>query len=320
MERRGAALSVDGELTAAHVITCTALDASRSRAAHATTASSPTHAPAAGYNPADGAAAIELHRIAEIFDARAPRYAHDDWHRRYAEQLIAVTPLRPGDRVLDAGTGTGFAACAIARQVGPHGRVLAIDVSSGMLQEARAAISAAGLTNVDLVQGDATDVRDHDAASFDAVVCAAGLLYMPVAKALREWARLLPPGGVVSFSTMQAGSPSAGRLFRDCGARFGLQLDDPSAALGSGAACRQVLEDAGFTSVAITPGRVDFERLDPTLAWEANMKAANVERHLDAEQLHAFREQFLDALSRAMKDHAASARADVLYAVARRAG
>ena len=50
---------------------------------------------------------MELHRIAELFDARAARYARDDWHRRYAEQLVAITPLRPGDRVLDAGTGTG---------------------------------------------------------------------------------------------------------------------------------------------------------------------------------------------------------------------
>jgi len=268
----------------------------------------------------EGAIAIELHQVAEIFDARAARYAHDDWHRRYAEQLVAITPLRPGDRVLDAGTGTGFAACAIARRIGPRGSVLAIDVSARMLQEARVAISAAQLTNVELLQGDATDVRHLDDASVEAVVCAAGLLYMPVAKALREWARLLRPDGVVAFSTMRTGSPAAGRLFRECAARFGLELDDPSAALGTEARCRQVLEDAGFSRVEVTPGRVDFESLDPTLAWEANVRAADVKWHLNAEQLHALREQFLGALSRAMQeDFAASARADVLYAVARRA-
>ena len=263
--------------------------------------------------------AIELHRIAEIFDARAARYAHDDWHRRYAEQLVDITPLQPGNRVLDAGTGTGFAACAIARRIEPQGRVLAIDVSSQMLEEARVAVTAAQLSNIDLIQGDATELRHLGEASFDAVICAAGLLYMPVAKALREWARLLRTDGVVAFSTMRTGSPSAGRLFRQCAARFGLELDDPSAALGTAERCRHALEDAGFTSVEVTPGRVDFESLDPTLAWEANVRAADVKRQLSDEQLHTLREQFLAALSRAMQeDLAASARADVLYAVARR--
>jgi SAM-dependent methyltransferase len=188
-----------------------------------------------------------------------------------------------------------------------------------MLEEARVAVTAAQLSNIDLIQGDATELPHLGEASFDAVICAAGLLYMPVAKALREWARLLRTDGVVAFSTMRTGSPSAGRLFRQCAARFGLELDDPSAALGTAERCRHALEDAGFTSVEVTPGRVDFESLDPTLAWEANVRAADVKRQLSDEQLHTLREQFLAALSRAMQeDLAASARADVLYAVARR--
>jgi ubiquinone/menaquinone biosynthesis C-methylase UbiE len=72
---------------------------------------------------------MDPHQIADIFNARAARYANDEWHRRYAEQLVDVTPLRTGDRVLDAGTGTGFAACAIARRVGPTGHVLGVATS-----------------------------------------------------------------------------------------------------------------------------------------------------------------------------------------------
>jgi SAM-dependent methyltransferase len=259
---------------------------------------------------------MELHHIADIFDARAARYAHDDWHRRYAEELVAATPLRSGDRVLDAGSETGFAACAIARRVGPRGHVLAVDISSRMLEQARVALTTSHLSNVDLFQGDATAMNHVDDASFDAVVCTAGLLYMPVAEALREWKRLLRPGGIVAFSTMSIGSPSAGRLFRECAAAFGLELDDPSRALGTEALCSQVLEEAGFTNVKVTPGRVDFKSLDPTLAWEANARAMDVQRHLTPEQLLALREQFLDALGRAMQeDLAASGRAAVLYAV-----
>ena len=128
--------------------------------------------------------------------------------------------------MLDAGTGTGFAARAIARRVGPTGHVLAVDISPRMLEQARTVIDDAHLPNVELLEGDVSDLRGLGAASLDAVVCSAGLLYMPVVKALREWHRLLEPDGVVAFSTMTAGSPSAGRIFRACAAKFGLDLKD----------------------------------------------------------------------------------------------
>ena len=130
---------------------------------------------------------MNSHDIADIFNTRAERYVNDGWHQRYANQLVCVTPLRPGDRVLDAGTGTGFAACAIARRVGTTGHVLGVDLSRGMLEQARRVIDAAQLANVELLEADATDLRELPASSFDAVVCAAGLLYMPVAKALSAW-------------------------------------------------------------------------------------------------------------------------------------
>jgi ubiquinone/menaquinone biosynthesis C-methylase UbiE len=257
--------------------------------------------------------------VAAIFDARAERYIGDDWHRRYAERFVVATPLRPGDRVLDAGTGTGFAACAIARRVGPSGHVLGVDVSRGMLQQARRAIDAEALTNVELLEADATDLRALAASTFDAVVCAAGLLYMPVANALSAWHRLLKPKGVVAFSTMKAGSPSAGRVFRECAGRFDLDLQDPSEALGTEDQCRSVLHDAGFDAVQVTAGRVDFEHFDPVLAWEANSRAHATARSLSPQALDDLRHQYLRALEEARREDLSEAsRADVLFAVARR--
>ena len=259
--------------------------------------------------------------VAEIFDARAERYIGDDWHKRYAERLVTVVPLRPGDRALDAGTGTGFAARAIAGRVGPGGHVLGVDVSRGMLRQAQRLIDAEQLTNVELLEGDATDLRAAAASTFDAVVCAAGLLYMPVANALAAWHRLLKPDGVVAFSTMQAGSPSAGRIFRECAAKCGWELTDPSEALGTKDRCRAVLEDAGFDRVQVTAARVDFGQLDPALAWEANFRASShvAARALSPQARDALRQDYLRALDEAQRvDLAAAARADVLFAVARR--
>jgi ubiquinone/menaquinone biosynthesis C-methylase UbiE len=111
----------------------------------------------------------DLSQIADGFNMRAASYAKNDWHRRCAERLAALCQLQPGERVLDAGTGTGFAAMAAARAVGPSGHVLGIDVSPGMLREARAAVDAAGLKNVELREGDATRVPDRTTASLDRV-------------------------------------------------------------------------------------------------------------------------------------------------------
>lgn len=266
----------------------------------------------AGMNPRE---------VADVFNARAARYTGDDWHRRYAEHLVKVTPLRRGDRVLDAGTGTGFAACAIARRVGPTGRVLGVDVSRGMLRQARRVLDEGKVANVELLEADATDLRDLAASSFDAVVCSAGLLYMPVATALSTWHRLLRPKGVVAFSTMKAGSPSTGRIFRECAARFGLLLNDPSDPLGAEDRCRAVLQQARFKNVQVIAARVDFGTLDSVLAWEANFRAAGhaATSRLSVQEQDALRQEYLRALEEAQRvDVAASARADVLFAVAHR--
>lgn len=265
---------------------------------------------------------MDTHEIAESFNARAGRYAGDDWHRRYAEQLVDVTPILPGDRVLDAGTGTGFAACAIARRVGPAGRVIGVDLSPGMLAQARRSLEAARIANVDLVEGDATELRDVPASSFAAVVCSAGLLYMPIAKALSAWHRVLKPNGVMAFSTMMAGSPSAGRIFRACAATFGVDLKDPSEALGTEERCEAALEAAGFDRVEVHAGHVAFETVDSTLAWEANFRAAGhaAARILSLADQEELRQQFVRAYEAAMRgDRATHARAGVLFAIGRRA-
>ena len=135
-----------------------------------------------------------------------------------------------------------------------------------MLEQARTAIEAAGAPGIELLQADATDLPPFSSSTFDAVICSAGLLYMPVERALREWHRLVKPDGVVGFSTMRAGSPPAGRLFRECAEGFGVILGDPSAELGSEDRCRSALEAAGFSRVTVIPGHLHLSAGDLALA------------------------------------------------------
>lgn len=263
----------------------------------------------------------DLHDIITAFDRRATRYARSQWHRRSAERLVELCGLAPGSRVLDAATGTGFAALAAARAVGPDGRVVGVDVSQGMLREARAAAEAAGVANLELVGANVVSLPELAGGSFDAITCACGLLYMPVAVALREWHRLLRPGGLVAFSAMRAGSPPAACLFRECAAGFGLTLADPCGPLGSEAAARRALEDAGFAVVEIVGEPVEFSTDDLELAWESNSRsAAHVEvGRLPPAQLDDLKARYLDRLAHEVRrDPAALRRADVIYAIGRR--
>jgi ubiquinone/menaquinone biosynthesis C-methylase UbiE len=258
--------------------------------------------------------------VSETFDERAANYAKNQWHRLYAERLVAHAALQPGHTVLDAGTGTGFAALAIARRVGPRGRVVAIDMSPGMLAEARALVEASGLANIEIVEADATALPQLSAGTFDAAICAAALLYMPVSRALAEWHRLLAPGGLVGFSTMRAGSPQAGQLFRDCAEAFGVSLADPSAPLGSAALCRAALAAAGFRDLSVIEGHIDFSAHDLTRAWDSNWRSAShaAVRDLNPDDLAALRERYETALRARLAADPSFARAPVLYAFGRK--
>jgi len=254
-------------------------------------------------------------RVAADFDVRAARYSKNQWHQVYAERLVELSGLEEGDTVLDAGVGTGFAALAIAQRVGFAGRVVGVDLSPGMLEQARAAAEQAGL-RIDLVEADATNLPAFEANTFDAVVCSAALLYMPVDRALREWHRLIVPGGRIGFSTMQEGCPRAGRLFRACAAEFGFTLEDPSRPLGTADRCHTALTRAGFTDILVVSEHVTFTAADLAMAWESNLRSAAhaAVRTLGEADLASLHARFDQALRSAQEAEGASfGRADVFY-------
>jgi ubiquinone/menaquinone biosynthesis C-methylase UbiE len=259
--------------------------------------------------------------IAASFDTRASNYGRNEWHRKCAERLVETCQPQPGNRVLDAATGTGFAAFASARRVGRDGHVCGVDVSAGMLREASVAAVESGLTNIEFIEDDASFLPRFTSEAFDVVTCAAGLLYMPLGDTLREWHRLLKIGGTLAFSTMEAGSPPAGQLFRACAAEFGVALTDPSEPLGTPAACRQALHEAGFEVADIISEPITFSVLDLSVAWESNFGSPAhraVRRLADVEQ-QALRRAYAETLAREERERPGTLnRGGILYALARR--
>jgi len=103
--------------------------------------------------------------------------------------------LAEGEAVLDIGCGAGFDTLQAARQVGPRGRVIAVDMTEAMLDKTRAGAAALGLKNVEARHGFAEDLPVAS-ESVDVVISNGVINLCPDKIAvMREVYRVLKPGG-----------------------------------------------------------------------------------------------------------------------------
>ena len=127
-------------------------------------------------------------RLMEEFNASAGA-------TRRRTRLLDVLALKPGEHVLDVGSGPGHYAFDMASAVGDTGRVAGVDNAEDSLETARR--RCAGLANVSFHLGDAVDLP-FDEATFDAALSTQTFEYLPdVGAALAEIFRVLKPGGRV---------------------------------------------------------------------------------------------------------------------------
>ncbi|WP_420380482.1 class I SAM-dependent methyltransferase [Marivita sp.] len=192
---------------------------------------------------------------------RVQRYGWDaaalHYHASWADQLrpahdllLHMADIKAGQSVVETACGSGLVTLRLAEAVGADGFVLATDLSQGMIDDLTERL---GRTEKTHVKADrmAVEILDLPDGSFDAAICALGLMYTPdPAAAVSEMARVTSAGGVVAANVWGER--------RNCGWADVFPIVDAHVAsevcpmfFGTGVpgVLRQIFEDAGLEQV-----------------------------------------------------------------------
>jgi ubiquinone/menaquinone biosynthesis C-methylase UbiE len=207
--------------------------------------------------PERGAAVDEANRqklFRKTFDTVASGYDHPTI-RFFVESvpfLIDALDLAGDESILDAATGTGNAALALAGHV-PHGQVHGIDFSKGMLARAEEKKAELGLENVRFSEMDMQAI-DFPEGFFDLAVCCFGLFFVEnMIGQLRHMAEKVAPGGRVAVTSFgeEFFSPQAD-LFLERMAQYGVARPPATwKRTDHRKKCRSLFEAAGLVDVAV---------------------------------------------------------------------
>ena len=175
---------------------------------------------------------------------------------RYQAALFDAAGIRPTDRVLDIGCGTGSTTRAAARRT-PAGWVLGVDLSSAMLTVARRTAELEGLSNVEFLQADA-QIHPFDPASFQAAISrTTAMFFADRVAALANIGRALVPGGRLALLVWQP--PHRNEWFLELTGALagGRQLSPPPPgspnpfSLSDPVGAAEVVTAAGYSDVAV---------------------------------------------------------------------
>ncbi len=202
---------------------------------------------------------------------KAAEYYEGFWHKQLAPaqtRLLELAALKAGERVLDVACGTGLVTFPAAAAVGPGGEVVGTDISQGMIDLVRKIAEERSIANVSFDRMDAEDLGALPDASFDVVLTALGLMYVPdVLQALKEQHRVLRPGGrAVAAVWGQRDRCGWAEIFPIVESHIKSDVCPMFFQMGTKDALPRTMQMAGFADVT-------HERLPATLRYESDEEA-----------------------------------------------
>jgi SAM-dependent methyltransferase len=187
----------------------------------------------------------------------------------------ALAAMRPGEVIVDLGSGAGIDCFLAARQVGPSGRVIGVDMTHEMLAKSQANAEKVGVANVEFRLGEIEHLPIADNTT-DVVISNCVINLVPDKEQVyREAFRVLKPGGRIAIADVVSTAPLPAELASDA---------TLLCACLAGAATTRQIEDwlvaAGFIAIRITvkPGSRELvERWAPGLGIGDCVASATIE-------------------------------------------
>ncbi|HET6347803.1 MAG TPA: methyltransferase domain-containing protein [Candidatus Krumholzibacteria bacterium] len=182
-------------------------------------------------------------------------------------RLMEMAALRPGEAVLDLACGTGLVTFRAAQAIGPDGRVTGTDISDAMIEQCVRAAGERGVGHAEFRRMTAEQL-DFPDASFDAVLCGLGMMYVTdFAGSIREMFRVTRPGGrAVSAVWGRRDRCGWAEIFPIVERRVASDVCPMFFQLGTGDVQKTLFEAAGFTDVR-------SERIETSLLYSNGEEA-----------------------------------------------
>ena len=161
---------------------------------------------------------------------------------------LAFVSLKPGETVLDLGSGGGFDCFLARRHVGEQGKVIGVDMTREMVDLARTNATRLGYSNVEFIEGSIEDLPVKD-DTIDVIISNCVInLSLDKRQVFREAFRVLKPGGRVSVSDVVATAELPDTMRQDLRLHAGCVAGAEHVAV-----VEQLLVTAGFVGVKLTP-------------------------------------------------------------------
>lgn len=245
--------------------------------------------------------------IQKGFDTVASGYDHPSLYffPETAKRMIGHLNLLPEQQLLDVCTGTGVVALAAAEQL-KQGQVTGIDLSSGMLSQAKNKAAEKNLQNTEFKQMDLEHL-DFSGQMFDIATSSFGLFFLEdMTRGLNNIANTVKPGGKIAISSFagEAFSPMSDIFIRRYES-FGREVPNRSwQRLATEALIEEQFNAVGIDKVSIHHEPLGYQMTSAQMWWDVvwNTGWRSLLNQMDDEEMAQFKQVHMEEIEQVIGD------------------